>query len=437
MTGSLDALNSMSMQLYGTPYMPAYQTQSIANPYATNYANSQYQTYANQGMAGSIYGNGYTNPTTGYNTYAAQGATGQAATDTSFQGGLTQAESDALVKSYQKGLEPIEKLTLGAMASTAIMQNPRVIAHPINTVTTFFNGGGNTNKMFEGLKDSKLWKENPYIMEEAFAQMNKAESRSKSHWLGLFKKQYSAEDYKKLTDTMETALKSGNADEIAKATEALRHAQMNDGVLPRLWDKIRGKETSTVTSRLADTETIAKNAGALVQCKDMTFKQAWNRAGGTWGLVFGGVELLSSVGKIKTAFQADTATGCKQLGQSVVKAAANTVGWQAGEAIGIWGASKITPAITKALGPKWGTLVAAIARPVCAIATSWLAKKAAKAVVGEDVVNKIQAEEKVTTAEGQIEMVQNLAQRAQQGEAIDPLAMQAAQKIAMQYGAVA
>ena len=72
-----------------------------------------------------------------------------------------------------------------------------------------------------------------------------------------------------------------------------------------------------------------------------------------------------------------------------------------------------------------------------AIAHTGRAKKAAKAVVGEDVVNKIQAEEKVTTAEGQIEMVQSLAQRAQQGEAIDPLAMQAAQKIAMQYGAIA
>ena len=444
MTGSISALDNMSMQLYGTPYMPAYQNQSVANPYAMNYAYPQYQAYANQGMVGnSIYGNGYAAPATGYSAYT-QPATQQpsaqqttATTGTNFQGGLTAAESKALVKTYQKGLEPVEKLALGGMASTALMQNPRVVAHPINTLTTFFGGSGATNKMFEGLKDSKLWQENPYLMEEAFAQMNKAEARSKSHWLGLFKKQYSTEDYKKLTDTMEAALKSGKSDEIAKATEALRHAQMNDGALPRLWDKIRGKETSTVTSRLADTETIAKNAGALVQCKDMTFTQAWNKAGGKWGLAFGAVELLGSVGKIRTAFEADTTTGVKQLGQSVVKAAANTVGWQAGEALGIWGATKITPAITKALGPKWGTLVAALARPVCAIATAWASRSIAKAVVGEDVVNKIQAEEKITTAEGQVEMVQNIVQRAQKGEQIDPLAMQAAQKIAMQYGAVA
>ena len=319
------------------------------------------------------------------------------------------------------------------MASTAIMQNPRVIAHPINTFTTFFKGGNATNKMFEGFRDSKLWKDHAYVMEEAFAQMNRTEARSLSK-LGLFRSQYSAEDYKKLSGIMEDALKSGNVDEIAKATETLRHAQVNDGKLFKLF---RGDKTPTVSSRLADVDVIAKNAAELSKCKDMTFGQAWNRAGGTLGLMFGGLELVGSVGKISTAFQVDTSTGFKQLGQSTVKAAANTVGWQAGEALGIWGASKITPAITKALGPKWGPVVAALARPVCAIASSWASRKIAKAVVGDDIVNKIQAEQAVNTPEGQIAMVQNIAMRAQQGEEIDPLAMQAAQKIAMQYGAVA
>lgn len=438
MTGSISSLDNMSMQLYGTPYMSTYQNQSVVNPYAMNYAYPQYQAYANQGMNGSIYGNGYTQ-NTGYDVYtgSAQQTTGaQPATETAFQGGLTQAESKALVKTYQEGLEPVEKLALGGMASTALMQNPRIIAHPINTLKTFFNGGGDTNKMFEGLKDSKLWKDHAYVMEEAFSQMNRTEARSMSK-LGLFRSQYSAEDYKKLSGMMESALKSGNVDEIAKATETLRHAQVNNGKLPSLLNKIRGKEADTVASRMADTAQIAENTSGLLNCKDMTFSQAWNRAGGTFGLMFGGLELVGSIGKIKTAFQADTTTGFKQLGQSVVKAAANTVGWQAGEALGMMGAAKITPAITKALGPKWGTIVGALARPVCALVTAWASKKVAKAVVGEDVANKIQAEEKITTAEGQIEMVQNLVARAQQGEQIDPLAMQAAQKIAMQYGAVA
>ena len=445
MTGSISSLDNMSMQLYGTPYMPAYQSQNVANPYAMNYAYPQYQSYANQGMVGnSIYGNGYATPATGYSAYT-QPATQQpsaqqttATTGTNFQGGLTQAETKALVKTYQKGLEPVEKLAIGGMASTVIMQNPRVVVHPWNTLQTFFGfkNGGTTNKMFEGLRDSNLWKDHAYVMEEAFAQMNRTEARSMTK-LGLFRSQYSAEDYKKLADTMETALKSGNVDEIAKATETLRHAQVNDGKIAGLWNKIRGKDAATVSSRMADSATIAKNTSDLLKCKDMTFGQAWNRAGGTMALLFGGFELIGSAGKIKTAFQEDSTTGFKQLGQSVVKAAANTVGWQAGEALGIWGATKITPAITKALGPKWGTIVGALARPVCAVVTACISRKLAKAVVGEDVVNKIQAEQTVSTPEGQVAMVQDVIKRAQQGEQIDPLAMQAAQKIAMQYGAVA
>ena len=55
-------------------------------------------------------------------------------------------------------------------------------------------------------KDSKLWKDHSYIMEEAFSQMNRTEARSMSKF-GLFRGQYSAEEYKKLSDIMEKALK--------------------------------------------------------------------------------------------------------------------------------------------------------------------------------------------------------------------------------------
>lgn len=440
MTGSLSALDNMSMQLYGTPYMPAYQNQTMANPYAYNYSYPQYQSYANQNYAnqglntGSIYGNGYATPASaGYDSYTPS-ATQQTNTETSFQG-LTQAEAQALVKTYQKGLEPVEKLALGGGISMAITQNPRVIAHPLNTLQTFFgfNNGGATNKMFEGLRDSKLWKDHAYIMEEAYAQMNRTEARSMTK-LGILRGQYSAEDYKKLSDTMEKALKSGNIDEIAKATETLRHAQVNDGKLIKFF---RGDKTPTVDSRLADTAKITEETSKLLKNKNMDFKQAWQTAGGKSCLLVGGMSMLANVGKIKTAFQVDTKTGMKQLGQSTAKSAANALGWQAGEALGIWASTKITPTIASKFGGKWATLVAAVARPVCGIITSWLANKATRAVVGEDVVNKVQAEQAITTQEGQVAMVQDLVARAQQGEQIDPLAMQAAQKIAMQYGAVA
>ena len=423
MTGSISALDNMSMQLYGTPYTPAFGIMFL--PPDSLYSYPQNQT-SPQGAGNSV-----------YNAYNQQGM-GQQTADVAQSMALTEAESQALVETYQKGMEPADKLALSGAITMAITQNPRIIAHPWNTIQTFFGvkNGGATNKMFEGLRDSKLWKDHAYVMEEAFAQMNRTEARSMTK-LGWFRKQYSPEEYKQLKEIMESAIKSGDVDKIAEATETLRHAQVNDGWIPGLWHKIRGKDKPTVASKLADKSAIKTAATGLAQCKDMTFGQAWNRAGGTWGLMFGGLELIGSVGKIKTAFQADSTTGFKQLGQSVVKAAANTVGWQAGEALGIWGATKITPAITKALGPKWGTIVAALAPPISALAASWASRKVAKAVVGEDVANKVQAEQAATTQEGQIAMVQDLAMRAQKGEQIDPLAMQAAQKIAMQYGAIA
>ena len=165
----------------------------------------------------------------------------------------------------------------------------------------------------------------------------------------------------------------------------------------------------------------------------MTFKQAWNRVGGKWGLAFGALDLVGSFGKITTAFQEDTSTGFKQLGQSVVKAGARTVGWQAGEALGVLGANKLTPMIAKAVGGKWATVIGAIARPVCALATSWLSGKVARWIVGDDVANKVQAKKAAETPEGQQMMLQDIIARVQAGEKIDAPTQQALQKLMTMY----
>ncbi len=448
MVSPISSLSNMEMQLYGgVNYNSAapsfgnnYCGTSIYNNY--NYANpvfnSGYSMPANYGMTGTNFGQTIPQNYMTQNGQMAQPAAQvQAQPETIFQG-LTQAEQNAIVNTYKKGLEPPEQLALGSgVAMQGIMMNPRIIAHPINTWKTFFNGASDTNKMFEAVKNngalSKLWDKNAYIMEEAFAQMNRTECRSMGKW-GWFRKQYTPEEYKQLKGIMDKALKSGEIDEIAKATETLRHAQSSNGHIPGFIDKLRGKTSSTVATRLADTTTIANNTSKLLsEAKGMTYTQAWNRVGGKWGLAFGAFELIGSVGKINAAFQEDTATGMKQLGQSVVKAGASTVGWQAGEALGVWGASKLTPMISKKFGGKWGTLIGALARPVCALATSWLSRKVAKAVVGEDVANKVQAKQASQTPEGQQMMLQNIIARAQAGEKIDAQTQQALQKLMTMY----
>lgn len=450
MVAPLSSLSNMEMQLYGginynaaAPSYSnnycgtsAYNNSIFSNPYTSGY-NMGYVPNYNTNQYGTNFGQtipqNYMNQ--GLQTQQISQETAQP--QTIFQG-LTQAEQKAIAKTYQKGLEPAEKLGLvSGVAMQGIMMNPRTIAHPINTLSTFFKSGSDTNKMFEAVKNngalSKLWDKNAYIMEEAFAQMNRTECRSMSK-LGLFRKQYTQEEYKQLKNIMDKALKSGDIDEIAKATETLRHAQASNGKIPALWDKIRGKQSSTVASRLADTKTITENTTKfLSETKDMTFKQAWNRVGGKWGLAFGAIEILGSTGKITAAFQQDTTTGFKQLGQSVVKAGASAVGWQAGEALGVWGANKLTPMIAKKFGGKWGTIIGAIARPVCALATSWLAKKTAKWLVGEDVANKVQTEQAMQTNEGQQMILGNIIQRAQSGEKLDAPTQQALQKLMTMY----
>ena len=459
MVAPISSLSNMEMQLYGgygnstnaPSYVNGYQASSATmNPYTmpmfngyNNYPNYYGNPSYNNGTFGQNIPQSYTTNSNQYSQNT-QVNTSNVQPTTIFQG-LTQAEQKALVNTYRKGLEPPEQLALASgVGMQTIMMNPRIIAHPKNTIKAFFNlkGAGDTNKMFEAVKKggklTDLWKENAYIMEEAFAQMNRTECRSMDKW-GWFRKQYSPDEYKQLKDIMQKALKSGDIKEIAEATEKLRHAQSSNGKIPAFLDKVRGKESSTVASKLAESDVIKKNTSELLKQaealspKGMTYVQAWNRVGGKWGLVFGGVEILGSAGKIKTAFEEDTTTGFKQLGQSIVKAGASAVGWQAGEALGVWGATKLTPMIAKRFGGKWATIVAALARPIGALAAHWLSRKTAKAIVGEDVANKIEANKTAQTQDGQQMIVQNIIGRMQAGEQVDPQTQQALQKLTTMY----
>ena len=210
MIAPISSLSNMEMQLYGGKNfgtsVPSYTNNYCGSSTFNNTfcANPYYGTY-NAGMTMPSNTNfGQTIPQNYSNQYAQyasniskQPSVNQnvAQPKTIFQG-LTQSEQKALVNTYKKGLEPPEQLALGSgVAMQAIMMNPRVIAHPKNTLKTFFKAGSDTNKMFEAVKKggklTELWKDNAYIMEEAFAQMHRTECRSMDKW-GWFRKQYTA-----------------------------------------------------------------------------------------------------------------------------------------------------------------------------------------------------------------------------------------------------
>ena len=427
------SLMNMEMQLYGGVGMNS-AAPSFVNNYqgCSNYLNQLYST------SPSFYGYNSAN-STNFGQNIAQNYTGQtsnANTGTIFQG-LNTSEANSLIKSYAKNLEYSQKLipAIGSGAAFgALMMNPRIIAHPFNYLTTAFKG--DTVDMFKGIKKNgalqDLWKKNHFIMEEAYAQMNRTEARHKSK-LGLFRARYSDNDYNKLKGLMDKALKSGNIDEVAEATEKLRNAYTNNGYLPRFWNWITGKKPATVDMKLAETAKINDAVKTLKGYNTMTFKKAFQRSGGKFGLAFGAIELLLNFGKIQSAFEKDSKTGWKQLGQSTTKAVANTVGWALGETAAIWAGAKWGATIGTAFGPGVGTAVGAVIGMVGGSIGMWLFGKAARAAVGDDVANEIDAQKLAQTSEGQATIVQDLLKRAKDGEKFDPTTQQAIYKLGTLY----
>lgn len=363
--------------------------------------------------------------------------------------GLTENDRKAIVDYYAKNLEPSESLlnaaTTGAIG-TVVMTNPRIIAHPINYLKTTFSPKSQVNAMFKDAKKAgtalnAAWKENSMIMEEAFSQMHRAEARFNSK-AGLFRKSYSKQDFAQLKTIMETALTPGadgkiNINKVAEATEKLRHAYSNNGWL---FDPIGNfkerfgkfankfgikKGTKTVASQLNDVDIdkiIKSNTDKLLELnrgKATTFKNAFQKAGGKMGLAFGALEFLMSYDKIQTAFEKDKKTGWKQVGQSAVKSAANAGGWMLGETAAIWAGAKLGATIGTAFGPGVGTAIGAVIGFIGGSIGMCLAGKAAKALVGEDVANKINADKLAQSSDGQLEILQNVLETAQKDENLD------------------
>lgn len=347
---------------------------------------------------------------------------------------------DILTDYYAKNLEPSESLASAVImggVSGALMMNPRYIAHPINS----FKGLKDVKEMFKSVKVdgsdlNKLWKENPTVMQDAYFRMHKAASRANSK-LGLFRKRYSDTEYKELKKIMQEALDSKDIQKIAEASKKLENAYISNGHIPSLFKKIRGKEVTTVAEKIADNTGIKEGAEALIKKNSMSYLSRFKHSlGGRMAILFAGVEMLMNIGKIKTAFNHDKENpngeklGMKQLGQTTVKAVGNTLGWAAGEAAGIWAATKLGASIGTAFGPGVGTVIGGVAGLIGGSIGMWLAGKATKSIVGEDVANKVEAKKLAQTPEGKAQLLTLVAEKAQKNEEVPQNVMFAAQNVA-------
>lgn len=456
MVTPVQSLMNMEMELYG-----GYGTNMNAPSYMNNYMGGFYNynspaSYYNYGDIWSAAASNY-NPTFGQSIPA--GYTNQAAQqqEAAFQG-LSEAERQALIEDYKKSLTPSEGFLACAATNAAfgLAMNPRILVHPINTFNATFLSENATNKFFNTIKNDpkfvKLWRnpENNEILREAWLQHNKAVARCEGKF-GAFRRGYGAqgntkqvEAVKKVVANLEAALKKGDMNAITKHTAELKYVYgANDGFLGRGWNTVKGwfggESAKNAGARLAEIEAAGK-AGKVAEVekiitdlnvtKKTGFGNILKQGGGfKGGLFFMGIEFAMSWGKIRTAFEKDSETGWKQLGQTTVKAAGNAAGWAVGEAAGKWAFAKIGAKLGSKVHPLFGTLIGGAVGLIGGGLGMWLAGKGTNKLVGQDVADDLEAKKLASTQEGQVQLLQNTMQRMQAGEKVSLEAQQTVQKL--------
>lgn len=415
-------LQQMGMYLYGDP---------LAGMNAINNSISAFDSMAQAYP--------YMNPQM-FNNSAYDVNSAQVANDAMNQNSQqTQADMDKLAEFYRKNNLEISESLPSAVVSGALfgglMMNPRFVAHPINSVRATFSD--DLLKMFEGVRKegtalNKLWKENHTVMEEAYFQMHKAWARSKGK-LGFVRGKYTEQEYKMLKNIMQEAINSGDVNKIAEASAKLKAAYVNNGWWNKGLHKIGLKsEVPSVLKGLENNELIKTTTKEILEGNKMTFSKALQKAGLKGSILFAGIEIATNLGKIKTAFSKDNETGMKQLGQTTVKAVGNAAGWAVGEAAGIWAAAALGAKIGTCFGPGVGTVIGGLAGLIGGSIGMWLTGKATKAIVGEDVANKIEVDNMKKTVEGQKQLLTYTAQKAQEG-GLDKNTAIAFKRLASQY----
>lgn len=448
MVSPLNSLTNMEYMLYGGASGVNPNCPSFSNGYMANRNSWNYQMpfgYNNQSIWNNQYGQNY-----GYGNIGGVSTTSDAQQTSQTGFGASSRDIDTLGKYYLKGMEPSESLlgAAGGGAAFALVNNTRFIAHPFASLSSL----STVEKMFAGVKDDKsalgkLWNnpETNAVVRDAYHKMHKLEGASKWRFAPLFKRSLNAVDkdiYASLKKEMETALKSGNKEQIAKVTEKIRVATgAKTGILPELWRQFRGKKTPDIAKMTTDSAVKAavdkKLAEKAVTGYGEAIKKGFKSQGLKGGAFFAAMEFLMDFGKIKSAFSKDNKTGAKQLGQTSVKAAGSIVGWTVGEAVGAAAGAKIGAAVGTAFCPGLGTAIGAVAGLVGGSIGCWAMGKLTKKLVGEDVGSKVEVEKMKKTAQGQAQLLQLTAQQAQDDKKLDPKVAQALQNVISSYNAVA
>ena len=446
MVSPINSLSNMEYMLYGGASGVNPNCPSFSNGYMANRNSWNYQMpfgYNNQSIWNNQYGQNY-----GYGNVGGASATTSNTQQVSQTGfGASARDMDTLGKYYLKGMEPSESLlgAAGGGAAFALVNNTRFIAHPFASLSSL----GTVEKMFAGVKDEKsalgkLWSnpETNGLVRDAYHKMHKLEGASKWRFAPLFKKRLDKTTYDALKKEMETALKSGNKEQIAKATEKIRVATgAKTGVIPQVWRNIRGNAAPDIAKMTTDTAVKSavdkKIAEKAVTGYGEAIKKGFKSQGLKGGAFFAAMEFLMDFGKIKSAFSKDSTTGAKQLGQTSVKAAGSIIGWTVGEAVGAAAGAKIGAAVGTAFCPGLGTAIGAVAGLVGGSIGTWAMGKLTKKLVGEDVGSKVEVEKMKKTAQGQAQLLQLTAQQAQDDKKLDPKVAQALQNVISSYNAVA
>lgn len=451
MVSPINSLTNMEYMLYGGASGVNPNCPSFSNGYMANRNSCNYQMpfgYNNQPIWNNQYGQNY-----GLGNVGGASTTSDAQQTSQTGFGASSRDIDTLGKYYLKGMEPSESLlgAAGGGAAFALVNNTRFIAHPFASLSSL----STVEKMFAGVKDDKsalgkLWNnpETNAVVRDAYHKMHKLEGASKWRFAPLFKRSLNAVDkdiYASLKKEMETALKSGNKEQIAKVTEKIRVATgAKTGILPELWRQFRGKKTPDIAKMTTDTAVKSavdkKLAEKAVTGYGEAIKKGFKSQGIKGGGFFAAMEFLMDFGKIRTAFSKDSTTGAKQLGQTSVKAAGSIIGWTVGEAVGAAAGAKIGAAVGTAFCPGLGTAIGAVAGLVGGSIGTWAMGKLTKKLVGEDVGSKVEVEKMKKTAQGQqqlLELTLNQAKEDQNNKKLDPKVAQALQNVISSYNAVA
>ncbi len=331
-----------------------------------------------------------------------------------FKGGLTQEDMDKLADYYAKN-NALEEGFIGAATgglSWMAFEHLQSVLHPKNA----WKGIKEAKEVFKNVPKDFAAK-NAALIQDAQIAVQQAwrDTGKKGFWSKWIRRPLDEKAIKPLIDEMKSALASGDVNKIATATERLQAARGMDG---RIAGTLTGRKT--VAERLASkSESIKKGAERLVNMNNSIIS---NKFG---SLVmsslkkdfvgFMAFETLFNIGKIMTAWDKDAETGIKQTGQSLGKSALGTAGWCVGRAGGALLGAKVGASLGIAGGPLGAGVGALIGFTVGSIGM-WAGHKLGNLIFGHDVANKVEAKNLAKTPEGQVQLIQFAAEKAQEGK---------------------